>query len=359
METKPQETYISPSKITQYFDSKKSRRGKGELKKGQESTDDVPDASFVYLTPESSPQSVINENHDKHSDDLIESSEIIFSIKDKISSEFSLQDENALDVKIDSNTEKVECKEAEEKESNSMCLIEKKNSSVGESETKPVKSHAAPPSVDSPSIPRSKLKKSEKSTNPKPVKSKPERRKKIVPPQQANTITDYFPIRRSGRQTKSEVALEKQKLLEKLILSDCEDGLKIQEFPNKGRGIVATKDFDAGDFVVEYSGDLLDVPTAKSRELEYTKDPSIGCYMYFFKCGDKTYCVDATAESDRLGRLLNHSRNGNCTTKSLMVNEIPRLILIAKKNIKQGEELSYDYGDRSKEALEAHPWLKL
>ena len=77
-------------------------------------------------------------------------------------------------------------------------------------------------------------------------------------------------------------------------------------------------------------------------------------YIFFL-----THSVDATAESSRLGRLLNHSRNGNCTTKSLVVNEIPRLILIAKRDIKKGEELSYDYGDRSKAAIEAHPWLKL
>ena len=122
---------------------------------------------------------------------------------------------------------------------------------------------------------------------------------------------------------------------------------------------MATKDFDAGDFVIEYSGDLLDIQTAKAREVEYANNPEIGCYMYWFKCGNKSYCVDATAETSRLGRLLNHSRNGNCATKSLVVKDIPRLILIAKRDIKKGEELTYDYGDRSKTALEAHPWLKL
>ena len=71
------------------------------------------------------------------------------------------------------------------------------------------------------------------------------------------------------------------------------------------------------------------------------------------------HSLDATAESGRLGRLLNHSRDGNCMTRSLMLNGIPRLILVAKRNIAAGEELCYDYGDRSKEALEAHPWLKL
>ena len=42
-----------------------------------------------------------------------------------------------------------------------------------------------------------------------------------------------------------------------------------------------------------------------------------------------------------------------------MINEIPRLILVAKKVVEKGEELLYDYGDRSKESLKAHPWLAL
>jgi len=37
----------------------------------------------------------------------------------------------------------------------------------------------------------------------------------------------------------------------------------------------------------------------------------------------------------------------------------PYLILVAARDICIGEELLYDYGDRSKEAIEAHPWLAL
>ena len=69
--------------------------------------------------------------------------------------------------------------------------------------------------------------------------------------------------------------------------------------------------------------------------------------------------VDATAESPYLGRLLNHSRlDNNCQTKVVDINNRPFLILVASRDIKQGEELLYDYGDRSKDAVEAHPWLK-
>ena len=68
--------------------------------------------------------------------------------------------------------------------------------------------------------------------------------------------------------------------------------------------------------------------------------------------------MDATKETGRLGRLLNHSKGGNCMTKVVSVKENPYLILLAAKTIKAGEELLYDYGERSKDILESHPWLK-
>jgi histone-lysine N-methyltransferase SETD8 len=47
----------------------------------------------------------------------------------------------------------------------------------------------------------------------------------------------------------------------------------------------------------------------------------------------------------------------NLQTKTVMFKGTPRLILIAKREVAAGEELLYDYGDRSKQSLEAHPWL--
>lgn len=80
-------------------------------------------------------------------------------------------------------------------------------------------------------------------------------------------------------------------------------------------------------------------------------------------CSNPAFCscsfsVDATKETDRLGRLINHSKCGNCQTKLHDIDGVPHLILIASRDIKAGEELLYDYGDRSKASIEAHPWLK-
>ena len=42
-----------------------------------------------------------------------------------------------------------------------------------------------------------------------------------------------------------------------------------------------------------------------------------------------------------------------------MVDGVPRLALISKRDIFKGEELYFDYGDRSENALENFPWLKM
>lgn len=170
-------------------------------------------------------------------------------------------------------------------------------------------------------------------------------------------LTEYFPVRRSVRKTKQTVLEEKKRNLEQLLRDGVEEGLEVHNFEGKGRGIVAVRPFNRGDFVVEYSGELLDVVQAKKREELYAQDANTGCYMYYFKHQNQQYCIDATAESGRLGRLVNHSRNGNLITRTVVVDGLPHLVLIAKDYIKTGEEICYDYGDRSKESLKNHPWL--
>uniref|UniRef100_A0A1Q3EVZ3 [histone H4]-lysine(20) N-methyltransferase n=1 Tax=Culex tarsalis TaxID=7177 RepID=A0A1Q3EVZ3_CULTA len=170
-------------------------------------------------------------------------------------------------------------------------------------------------------------------------------------------VTDYFQVRRSVRKTKKEVQWERDRDLERAIHEQRESGLKVVNFEGKGRGVVTTRKFARGEFVVEYIGDLIDMAEAKLREQEYAEDDNTGCYMYYFKYQNVQYCIDATAESGKLGRLLNHSRNGNLMTKTVLVNDVPHLVLLAKEDIPEGVELTYDYGDRSKEALQHHPWL--
>ncbi|CAH2093847.1 unnamed protein product [Euphydryas editha] len=171
-------------------------------------------------------------------------------------------------------------------------------------------------------------------------------------------LTEYFPVRRSIRKTSKCVMAEKMRDLERAIREQREDGLQVTYFDGKGRGVIATRSFDRGQFVVEYSGELVGITEARERERKYAQDPTAGCYMYYFRLQGQQYCIDATAESGRLGRLVNHSRNGNLLTKALWLDG-PRLVLLAAHDIAPGDELTYDYGDRSRESLRHHPWLAL
>lgn len=102
-------------------------------------------------------------------------------------------------------------------------------------------------------------------------------------PMQSKQMTDFFPVRRSIRKTKKVVELEHLRHLEKAIEQQCEDGLVVKYFKEKGRGICAGRPFARGEFVVEYIGDLIDQIEADRREEIYAKDVAFGCYMYYFK----------------------------------------------------------------------------
>ena len=160
-------------------------------------------------------------------------------------------------------------------------------------------------------------------------------------------------IRRSERRPES--------VLVKKILNTSDDsclGIEIFDTVNRGRGIRASRRFAKGDFVVEYAGDLVQESEALLRESEYQDDPTKGSYMYFFEFKGKQYCVDATEETGRYGRLLNHSlKKPNCATKVVALEDSPRLILIAKHDIEVGVELLFDYGERNKDTIVENPWL--
>ncbi len=165
-------------------------------------------------------------------------------------------------------------------------------------------------------------------------------------------------VRVSSRKAESEIAKEKLEILKSKILHKCEEGIKVVHSEVKGRGIFSTKSFVRGEFVVEYLGQLIEGNEGKRRNIEYAKDVRIGSYLYYFKSRSIAYCVDATAESIHLGRLANHSKkNANLQPKVVEIDDIPHLIFLAKKDIKCGEELLFDYGERNAIVIHYNPWL--
>ena len=167
-------------------------------------------------------------------------------------------------------------------------------------------------------------------------------------------------ISRKKRKTGEKVRQEKEEeIIEALSSnSDFGKGLEVKEIMGKGRGVFTTKLFSRKEFICEYAGNLLKARDAKEIEMHYKKDSSKGSYMFFFEHRNSKFCIDATCESERFGRLINHSRRKpNCIIQKIVVNEIPRLIMIAKYDIGPGTELQFDYGDRNSKNIKDHPWL--
>jgi histone-lysine N-methyltransferase SETD8 len=81
--------------------------------------------------------------------------------------------------------------------------------------------------------------------------------------------------------------------------------------------------------------------------------------MYYFSWNSRQWCIDATVDTGRYGRLINHSRKTpNCKSRLFIWNDTPHLVFFALTDIGEGVELLYDYGDTRRVAMEAHPWLK-
>ncbi|XP_954446.1 uncharacterized protein TA21435 [Theileria annulata] len=131
--------------------------------------------------------------------------------------------------------------------------------------------------------------------------------------------------------------------------------------PQKGRGVYAAYKIQKEDFLMEYKGELITEKVANFRNNKYNKSKKYkGSFIFFFKHNGTRYGIDATEEDISFGpaRLVNHSRkNANIVPKTLLSNNYPRLIFIAKRDIECGEELLVDYGERDPSVIKDNPWL--
>jgi len=104
-------------------------------------------------------------------------------------------------------------------------------------------------------------------------------------------------------------------------------------------GVYADGEISAGDMIVEYRGEIIGNAMAEKREREYEM-AKIGS-DYMFRIDDFTVC-DATKQGN-VARFINASCDPNCYTKIITLDGRQRIVIYAKKDIKVGEELCYDY----------------
>ena len=108
---------------------------------------------------------------------------------------------------------------------------------------------------------------------------------------------------------------------------------KIKKSNIDNRGVYAAKNIKAGKIIIYYKGKLI---TKKETEKnpKYDNDKAI----YLFNLNSR-YDLDGDFEYND-ARLINHTCNPNCEVAGKGL----KLWIFALRDIKKGEELSYDYG---------------
>ncbi|MBT3406256.1 SET domain-containing protein-lysine N-methyltransferase [Candidatus Woesearchaeota archaeon] len=107
------------------------------------------------------------------------------------------------------------------------------------------------------------------------------------------------------------------------------------------KGIFAKRDIPAETEVIEYIGERITKAQARKifeGTLEASKKNSSNGSVYIFEL-NKRYDIDGNV-SYNTARYINHSCEPNCEP----INIRGHIWIVATKNIKKGEELSYDYG---------------
>lgn len=101
----------------------------------------------------------------------------------------------------------------------------------------------------------------------------------------------------------------------------------------EGWGVFATQPINKNKRIVTYDGEKITNKESLKREVGYTRGGHIWCFRL-----NRLYVRDA-AVGGNVARYINHSCKPNCYTK-IFGDEI---WIIASRNIRRGEELTYDY----------------
>lgn len=119
-----------------------------------------------------------------------------------------------------------------------------------------------------------------------------------------------------------------------------------------GRGVYATRDITAEERIIEYVGELIDKKESGKRgTVQHERSVKNGdAAVYIFNLTDK-YDLDGNVPWNT-ARLINHSCEPNC--EAWMTGK--RIYIHALRDIKEGEELTFDYGF-DVDCYEDHPCL--
>jgi [histone H3]-lysine36 N-trimethyltransferase len=115
--------------------------------------------------------------------------------------------------------------------------------------------------------------------------------------------------------------------------------VSVMKAHKKGYGLRSNTCLAANDFIYEYVGEVIDEQRFTKRMESYDKQGIKHFYFMSLKSGE---FIDATKKGG-LGRFCNHSCNPNCYVDKWVVGDKLRMGIFAKRDIKEGEELVFDY----------------
>ncbi|CAL1363190.1 unnamed protein product [Linum trigynum] len=107
----------------------------------------------------------------------------------------------------------------------------------------------------------------------------------------------------------------------------------------RGWGLIADEDIEAGQFIIEYCGEVISWKEARRRSHFYE---SLGLKDAYIISLNAVESIDATRKGSH-ARFINHSCQPNCETRKWHVMGEIRVGIFAKQDIPIGTELSYDY----------------
>jgi uncharacterized protein len=101
----------------------------------------------------------------------------------------------------------------------------------------------------------------------------------------------------------------------------------------QGWGVFATEPISKNKRIIDYAGEKIPNRESLKREARYLRKGHIWCFKL-----NRLYVRDA-AVGGNVARFINHSCTPNCYTR--IIGET--IWIIAARNIRTGEELTYDY----------------
>lgn len=106
-----------------------------------------------------------------------------------------------------------------------------------------------------------------------------------------------------------------------------------------GMGLYSLEDIPAGEFLIEYVGEVIRRPLSDCREKGYAQAGMGDSYLFRLTAD---LVVDATRKGS-IARFINHSCEPSVEARIIIVNGAPKIVFYTKRAVKCGEELTYDY----------------